>query len=535
MRRLILAALAVLIPAAASAQQTYEVQTATVPPTIDGVRTPGEWGSASAAASGFELLRTNPPDPDLHGISFQALWDANALYLIIESEYTGWSTSTGFSGTIGSDCVLSCGTQFSFDLWDINFDPNRDGEPNNDIGTGDNALDVYQFAFNTYLGDSSIVAGVVTHSGVFMEAKVNQTFGNAGAYAPDKGATDWTMISKTTATPNAAGKGAVIELVLPWSTFGADGGISGAEQGLLHDFAPSPGDEWLANIAAISSDSVNFLPIWNWNETQSFAPRPNGVFRFVSPPPSTSAPVYLRSEVGQPWNASTNEAAMDAAFGGGNWLDERYETVDTNVLFSEPRFIYMEGGDTNADELESFLGANLQQIHHFIAFGGVVFFNAAPNEGDGMGYPDAAGGQSIALNYSDFSVDPIATAIPSHPIFSGPFPTTTSFTGGAFAHGSLTGPGLRSLLDDSGARIVLAEGAIGHGLAVYGGMTPTLFHGPQPDADNLRANILAYGESRIFLPEPSLNATLLAGMVTLALHATRRQKARSLRLQDPLE
>jgi hypothetical protein len=527
MRRLILAALAVLIPGAASAQQTYEVQTATSPPTIDGVRSPGEWDGASAAASGFELLRTNPPDPDLHGIGFQALWDSNALYLIIESEYTGWSTSTGFSGTIGTDCVLSCGTQFSFDLWDLNFDPNRDGEANADGGVGDAALDAYQIAFNTYLGDSSIVAGVVSHSGVFMEAKVNQTFGNAGAYAPEKGATDWTMVSKATATPNADGKGVVIELVFPWSTFGADGGISGAEQGLLHDFAPNPGDEWLANVAAISSDTLNFLPIWNWNETQSFAPRPNGVLRFVSQPSSTSAPVYLRSAVGQPWSASTNEAAMDAAFGAGNWLDERYETVDTNALFSTPRFVYMEGGDTNADELESFLGANLQQIRNFIAFGGVVFFNAAPNEGDGMGYPDASGGQSVALNYPDFSVDPVGTAIASHAIFNGPFPTTTSFTGDAFAHGSVTGPGLTSLLDDAGARIVLAEGAIGHGRALYGGMTPTLFHGPQPDADNLRANILAYGESQVFVPEPSTVSGLLAGIIALVC-AEHRRKRRSL-------
>jgi hypothetical protein len=517
MRLSTLVVLAVLISGVASAQQSYEVRTATVPPTIDGVRSPGEWDSASVAGSGFELLRTSPPDPDLHGITFQALWDANGLYLIIESEYTGWSGSTGFDGTIGVDCVLTCGPQFNFDLWDLNLDPNRDGEANVDGGTGDDQLDSYQFSFNTYLGDSSIVQGVVTHSGVLMEAKVNQTFGNAGAYAPGKGAADWTMISKTTAVPNADGKGAVIELVFPWSTFGADGGISGAEQGLLHDFAPSPEAEWLVNLAAISSDPLNFLPIWNWNPTVYFAPRPNGIFVAETLPA-----VYLRSTAGQPWGLSDNEAAMDTAFGVGNWLDERYETVDTASLFSAPRFIYMEGSDFTANQLEAFIGANLSQIRTFIAFGGVVFFNAAPNEGNGMGYPDATGGQSIALNYPDFSLNPIGTTVPTHPIFNGPFPTTTSFTGGAFAHGSLTGAGLTSLLEDSGARIALAENGIGHGLALYGGMTPTDFHGPQPAADNLRANILAYGRSQVFLPEPSLTTALLAGMISLTLRTRKR-------------
>lgn len=283
-----LVALGLVLSGAAFAQQSYEVQRTIAAPTIDGVRSPGEWDEASAAAGGFELLRTNPPQPDLHGISFQALWDASALYLIIESEFAGWTDAPGFDGTIGVDCELSCSTQFGFDLWDLNLDPNRDAEANAGGGVGDAALDAYQFAFNTYLGDSSVVQGVVSHSGVFMEAKVNQTFGNGGSYAVDKGATDWSMVSKTSAVLNANGKGAVIELAFPWSTFGADGRISGAELGLLHDFAPSAGDEWLANIAHASSDELNTLPLWNWNETSSFAPRPNGVIRFV-PEPSGDA------------------------------------------------------------------------------------------------------------------------------------------------------------------------------------------------------------------------------------------------------
>jgi hypothetical protein len=242
--------------------------------------------------------------------------------------------------------------------------------------------------------------------------------------------------------------------------------------------------------------------------------------------PVPGTPYYLRSTVGPPWGVLTNELAMDAVFGAGNWVDERYETVDTTALFAERRVIFMEGGFNNADEMEAFLDANAFQIANFMSLGGVALFNSAPLEGNGMGYPDAAGGQSIALNFPDFSFNPIAAPDPGHPIFNGPFPTTTSFTGVDFAHGSVTGAGLTSLLDDPIARSVLAERPIGDGLALYGAMTTTNFHLPQPDADNLRANILAYAESAVYLPEPSAASGLLAGIIALAC-AQHRRKRRS--------
>ena len=85
---------------------------------------------------------------------------------------------------------------------------------------------------------------------------------------------------------------------------------------------------------------------------------------------------------------------MDAAFGVGGWVDARYETVDPVVLFAAESFIFMEGSDDNADEMEAFVDAHLNEINDFLNAGGAIFFNAAPNEGDGMALPDGVG-QSV--------------------------------------------------------------------------------------------------------------------------------------------
>jgi len=235
---------------------------------------------------------------------------------------------------------------------------------------------------------------------------------------------------------------------------------------------------------------------------------------------------YLRSTVGSPWGTSSNELAMDAAFGAGVWVDERYETVDPALLFAAESFIFMEGSQYNADEMEAFVDSHLSEINAFLNAGGAIFFNAAPNEGDGMLLPDGVG-QSISLNYSNptsLSGSAIATDL-DHPIFNGPFPTSTSFTANYFGHATISGVALTSLLDGS-AGVVLAERFIGAGLALYGGMTATDFQSPVPDAANLRANIIAYADA-IAMPEPSSAAGLGAGLLALTLCVVHRRRQRS--------
>jgi len=235
-----------------------------------------------------------------------------------------------------------------------------------------------------------------------------------------------------------------------------------------------------------------------------------------------AARAYLGSTVGAPWGQSTNEAAMDAVFGAGNWSDSRYETVNVGTLFGSPDFIFMEGGDSNADEMEAFINANSAAISSYVNNGGVIFFNAAPNEGNGMAY-----GFGVNLVYSPGpTCGANCNAVnPAHAIFTGPFATATSFGGTDFSH-AIIGGALTSLIQDSSANTLLGELSVGSGLALFGGMTTINFHNPQPAAQNLRQNILAYGAANVNaapVPEPATLALFGLGLAGLGF-ARRRKK-----------
>jgi uncharacterized repeat protein (TIGR01451 family) len=199
--------------------------------------------------------------------------------------------------------------------------------------------------------------------------------------------------------------------------------------------------------------------------------------------------VYLRSVVGTPWGSIANETAMNRVFGTNFWRDLRYETVNPAQLFTATtRFIFMEGSESLADELELFLTTNLSSIENWVADGGRLFLNAAPGEGDGMNF-----GFGVNLVYPEFSGN-AQLADPFHPIFLGPFtPVGQAWTGGSFGHGTVTGTGLITLITNvADGNIVLGQKQHGLGLVLFGGMTTDNFHGPQPEASNLRANILDY-------------------------------------------
>lgn len=200
---------------------------------------------------------------------------------------------------------------------------------------------------------------------------------------------------------------------------------------------------------------------------------------------------YVRSTVGSPWGQTTNEEAMDLVFGSGAWDDLRYETVDSGILLSPAyNFIYMEGSELNALELETFLAANQAALEAWVNAGGRLFLNAAPNEGGKQSW----GFGGVTLTYPDLSVNPGSAVDPAHPIWNGPFsPTVTTFTGSDFAHATVTGPGLVSLIVDSVGSVCLAEmPAIGAGWAIFGGLATSNYWTPAPEALNLRANIIAF-------------------------------------------
>ena len=245
----------------------------------------------------------------------------------------------------------------------------------------------------------------------------------------------------------------------------------------------------------------------------------------AAPPPEgdtvvTTPNVYLRDQEGDPWagEGNTNDEAMSKVF-GDNWEEEFFQTVTTGTgaggLFaSSVRFIYIDGGDNGADELEAFLAVHEADLKAFTERGGRLFLNSAPNEGDGMSYD----GRQLVFPAHTSAV---GAADPSHAIFNGPFtPVTNEYTGGSFGHALWQGAGLTPLilghennnpsdpLDPN--QIVLAEYRNScSGLTLLGGVTTANFHEPQEEAANLRANTISYAANTP-LDSPSCAPTSVA-------------------------
>jgi len=210
------------------------------------------------------------------------------------------------------------------------------------------------------------------------------------------------------------------------------------------------------------------------------------------PGPFMGQSAYVRSTIGEPWGTPDNDVAMNRVFGTNVWQDLRYETVNPAVLFNPAmHFIFLEGSDDNANALNAFLTANLSAMQSWVSNGGSLFINAAPNEGGNINF-----GFGVTLNWTNpATTSPSGTAVnPMNPIFNGPLtPVGTNWTGFWFSHATVSGTGLIPLIiNTNNGSIILGEKAPGSGHVLFGGMTEPAFHSPQPQGNNLRANILAY-------------------------------------------
>lgn len=224
---------------------------------------------------------------------------------------------------------------------------------------------------------------------------------------------------------------------------------------------------------------------------------------------------------GNPWGqkASSIAGSMDTAFGAGNWTDIA-SPADAAALTGDS-FLYVEGGASTTNEMETFLDDNAAALLSFLTQGGHVFINAAPNEGNGLSF----GG--LTLNYKDgycrSGCDAVDTA---HPIFAG---AGTSFGGGYFSHGTVSG-GTALIEDSNTGDALLAELAVGSGMLFMGTMTTTNFH-RGGDPRTLRANILTYAADGAALaqtpqvPLPAALPLLGAGLGGLTLVRARRKAA----------
>lgn len=200
------------------------------------------------------------------------------------------------------------------------------------------------------------------------------------------------------------------------------------------------------------------------------------------------------------WDDEFNPKAMEAAF-GANWETQKFADVQaddaTGGLFApHVRLIWIEGSDESTSEAKAFVTDHEAALKAFVARGGGLFINSATNQELTIDYD----GRSVGRSSDAFTDEAVATD-PSHPIFKGPAtPNATTFTGGSFAHGGVTGPDLRTLLQGvESSEIVLAEYASGSGKVIIGSMTAVEYQVPEDAAKSLRVNILSY----LVAPPPS--------------------------------
>ncbi len=208
---------------------------------------------------------------------------------------------------------------------------------------------------------------------------------------------------------------------------------------------------------------------------------------------------YLRSNVGEPWGSATNGEAMDLAFGAGGWTLDTFEALDFATVFSDDTvFIFIDGSDSGADELETFLTANMTAIEEWVFDGGSLIINSAPNEGDGMDF----GFGGTVLNYGGPTFNSNVEADAAHPAIAGPnTPTATAMTGSSYSHATITATDFTTIVEglDQAGDVVLAERPWGEGFIMVGGMTTVNFHGPLAEAANFRANLFVYMDENSLL------------------------------------
>lgn len=262
-------ALAMATAVQAQTPRSYTVNFTENPPSIDGERGAGEWDDAEPATGDFTLLREPANTPSPENLSFQALFDENYLYLIVETDFSDYQGAEYSEDTKAPPLV---------ETLELFIDPNRDNLPNVE-GTDGNS---YQFLIPLVPGGPDIRVGGEAGPPFYAPlARYNNNFGDNvdGGW--------WPEVSFARTVADGA---TVVEYRFPFSQFNAVIGTD--ETSLNASFAhPADGDVWMFNVGRISSATApNNLPVWSWHPGQFFSMLPRGEITFSGgPPPPTSA------------------------------------------------------------------------------------------------------------------------------------------------------------------------------------------------------------------------------------------------------
>ncbi len=212
---------------------------------------------------------------------------------------------------------------------------------------------------------------------------------------------------------------------------------------------------------------------------------------------ATPQPAYI-SGVGEPYGVNGNLDAMNAAFGSGNWQRLTFSNAVASGAFTPGNYsmLFFDGSDGYDGEFTTFIGDNKSALENYVSGGGHVFLNAARQSG-----ADLDLGFSVTLH---FYQDKNASAYDSnHPIFHGPLsPTGTSWNATYFSHDYIVSSNAQTIIKNGIGNPILAQLNYGSGVILFGGMTPSSYHSPGPEALNLRANILSYTNNYV-VPEPT--------------------------------
>ena len=240
---------------------------------------------------------------------------------------------------------------------------------------------------------------------------------------------------------------------------------------------------------------------------------------------ANAGPIAYVTGTINPWGNTSNDTAMDTAFGAGNW--DKFNGFNAGVLGAGYDFIFFDGGDGVSTEFHAFVNSNRTAIEDYVSGGGNLLLNMAGWETTGdtlnLGF-----GITTTVSFQA-AMGAGSAVIPAHAIFNGPHSAAGSaWTGNFFAHNYLTGAGLNPLIVNGIGQTILADLSFGAGYVMFGGLTTPNFHSPGPQAASLRANMLDFAAAQVQqvqqVPEPLTLSLLLFGGATAVIRRRRSNR-----------